>query len=138
MRKAEQHRRTASTPACLRRRFSLSNLSNRARRSCCSHDAIRLLLPQIQRERYTCFRTKIISKFRISDCGLRISDCGFRIAKNKFGQFHALTVIKGYEFRRIQETNERERPADSTTRRNPAKVGSGRCARSPVGEIWHV
>src|SRR5437867_1431368 len=89
MRKTEQHRRTASAPACLRRRFSLSNLSNRVTRSCCSCDAIRLLPPQSNAKDIPVFEKRAYGNFglpiadcrlRIADCGLRIADCGLRIA----------------------------------------------------------
>src|SRR5437667_11773330 len=75
MRKTEQHRRTASAPACLRRRFSLSNLSNRVTRSCCSCDAIRLLLPQSNAKDIPVFEKRAYGIF-----GLPIADCGLGIA----------------------------------------------------------
>src|SRR5438034_3407876 len=82
MRKTEQHRRTASAPACLRRRFSLSNLSNRVTRSCCSCDAIRLLLPQSNAKDIPVFEQRAYGNFGlpIADCRLRIADCELRIA----------------------------------------------------------
>src|SRR5213592_2387227 len=75
MRKTEQHRRTASAPACLRRLFSLSNLSNRVTKSCCSCDAIRLLLPQSNAKDIPVFEQRSHRNF-----GLPISDFGLGIA----------------------------------------------------------